>query len=55
MNRQGVFTHTYILEFDSESDRNYYIKDDPAHMAFGHSLTGIVEKVMVMDFLPDVF
>jgi len=52
---QGVFSHTYILEFNNEEDRNYYIKHDPAHMAFGHSLTGLVQKVMVMDFLPGVF
>ncbi|RFU35505.1 hypothetical protein B7463_g794, partial [Scytalidium lignicola] len=52
---QGIFTHSYILEFASKEDRDYYISHDPAHMAFGHSLTGIVQKVMVMDFVPGVY
>lgn len=53
--QQGVFTHTWVLEFASKADRDYYIADDPAHKAFGSSLTGIVQKVMVMDFAPGVF
>lgn len=53
---QRGYSHSFVLEFSSTDDRDYYIKHDPAHMAFGAYLTGIVEdKVMVMDFVPGVF
>ncbi|KIN02848.1 hypothetical protein OIDMADRAFT_119301 [Oidiodendron maius Zn] len=53
---QNGYSHSFILEFSSTDDRDYYIKHDPDHMAFGGYLTGIVENnVMVMDFTPGVF
>jgi len=53
---QHGYSHSFVLEFSSIDDRDYYINHDPAHMAFGGYLTGIVENnVMVMDFVPGVF
>jgi hypothetical protein len=50
---QRGYSHSFLLEFSSVGDRDYYIRHDPAHMAFGAFLTGKVEDVvMVMDFIP---
>lgn len=53
---QRGYSHSFVLEFSSADDRDYYIKHDPAHMAFGGYLTGIVQNnVMVTDFVPGVY
>jgi hypothetical protein len=54
MPTQDRFTHGFIAEFASEADRQYYVSTDPAHMAFGATLTGIVDRVLVLDFTPEV-
>ncbi len=33
----------------------YYLKEDPAHLAFVKSLDGLVEKVGIMDYMPGGF
>ncbi|KAJ7771921.1 stress responsive A/B barrel domain protein [Mycena maculata] len=53
--RSGGITHVFISEFENEQDRQYYLKEDPAHLAFVNSLSGIVSKVQVVDFTPGVF
>ncbi|KAH8703625.1 stress responsive A/B barrel domain-containing protein [Talaromyces proteolyticus] len=53
---QRGYSHCFVFEFSSFEDRDYYIKHDPAHMAFGTYITGKVEDmVMVMDFVPGIF
>lgn len=38
------------MEFESVEDRDYYALKDPAHLSYGASLGGIVDKVQVVDF-----
>lgn len=44
------YSHGFVVEFDNEKDRDYYIQNDPAHMALKKSLAGLVEKAAVVDF-----
>ena len=43
-----------MVEFESEGDRDYYVKEDPAHQAFVKGVSEIVEKIHVVDFTPGV-
>lgn len=43
------FTHCYFLTFDSEADRAIYLPH-PDHKAFGETLDGILEDVLVVDY-----
>lgn len=45
---QGL-THCFLLTFTSEKDRDEYLVH-PAHKAFGQLLTGILDKVTVLDY-----
>jgi hypothetical protein len=36
-------------------DREYYLKEDPAHLAFVKSLEGIIQNVRVVDYTPGEF
>ena len=50
------YSHSFVFEFSSIADRDYYIKNDPAHMTFGAYITGMVQDVvMVTDFIPGEF
>ena len=52
-NPQGFerYFNVFMVEFENASDRDYYVREDPVHRAFGvQVLTGVVEDVMVMDF-----
>ena len=41
----------FVLEFECEEDRDWYVNEDPVHRRFGvECLTGVVEEVMVVDF-----
>jgi hypothetical protein len=44
-----------VSYFENEEDRKYYLEQDPAHMAFVKSLEGVIQKLRVVDFSPDVF
>lgn len=52
---QGGITHAFVVEFESDEDRDYYVNKDPAHAAFVKSLGGIIEKAQVIDFSAGVF
>ncbi|RHZ67972.1 Dabb family protein [Aspergillus thermomutatus] len=52
---QNGITHVFVVEFENEDDREYYVRTDPAHQAFVRSLDGVVEKAQVVDFTPGVF
>ncbi|EGR53114.1 uncharacterized protein TRIREDRAFT_54622 [Trichoderma reesei QM6a] len=47
-------THGFIFELESEEDRQYFIHQDPAHLAL-YSLAGCVEKFNLLAFVPGVF
>ena len=51
---QGGFSHAFVMEFESVEDRDYYVKEDPVHLAFVKSLDGIVQNVRVRDSEPGV-
>ncbi|KAL2004801.1 hypothetical protein VTN00DRAFT_3074 [Thermoascus crustaceus] len=48
-------THAFVSEFESEEDRQYYLKEDPAHLAFVKSLRAVLDQAQVVDFLPGLF
>lgn len=52
---QAGITHAFVVEFESEEDREYYVKKDPAHAAFVQELSKVVVKAQVIDFTPEVF
>ncbi|KAI9839572.1 MAG: hypothetical protein M1819_002198 [Sarea resinae] len=52
---QGGLTHGFVVEFESEEDRAYYVHKDPAHLGFVKSLDGIVVGARVLDFVPGVY
>ncbi|PGG97904.1 hypothetical protein GX51_07078 [Blastomyces parvus] len=52
---QHGFTHAFVSRFETVEDRDYYIKRDPAHLAFVGGLSGVMDKVQVMDFADGVF
>lgn len=54
-NLKGGITHAFIMEFENAKDRDYYVHQDPAHLAFLKSLDGLVEKVQAVDFTDGVF
>ncbi|KAL2215387.1 stress responsive A/B barrel domain protein [Thermoascus aurantiacus ATCC 26904] len=47
-------THAFVIEFESEEDRKYYLEQDPAHLAFVQSIGAVVERIQVVDFTPGV-
>ncbi|KAK4665013.1 uncharacterized protein QC763_509730 [Podospora pseudopauciseta] len=52
---QDRVTHAFVSEFDSDEDREYYLKTDPAYAAFWEGAKGIVEKTEVVGFMPGKF
>ncbi|CAN8105248.1 unnamed protein product [Discula destructiva] len=52
----GGLTHIFMIEFENEEDRKYYLEKDEAHLTFVKSLGGgLVTKVQVVDFTPGEF
>ncbi|KAF3385547.1 hypothetical protein F1880_002482 [Penicillium rolfsii] len=52
---QNGITHAFVVEFSSAEDRDYYVREDPAHRAFVQSLDGVIEKAQVIDFTDGVY
>ncbi|KAJ5098648.1 stress responsive A/B barrel domain protein [Penicillium argentinense] len=52
---QNGITHAFVMEFASAADRDYYCKEDPVHLEFVRSLSGLLEKAQVIDYSPGVF
>jgi len=52
---QGGLTHCFVFHFDNKEDLEYYMNEDPAHLAFKKSLEGVVEKATVVDYEPSKF
>jgi Stress responsive A/B Barrel Domain len=45
----------FVVEFENEDDRLYYLDKDPAHLEFKTSIGGVVAKAQVVDFIPGIF
>lgn len=54
-NMQGGFTHGFVVEFASASDRDYYIFEDPSHQVFIKKHTPSFDDVRVVDYEKGVF
>ncbi|KAK4120822.1 dabb-domain-containing protein [Parathielavia appendiculata] len=52
---QNGMTHGFVVEFLSAEDRDYYVKEDPAHQAFVKSTGDVLEKPIVLDFEDGVY
>ncbi|KAH6621237.1 hypothetical protein B0J18DRAFT_466843 [Chaetomium sp. MPI-SDFR-AT-0129] len=52
---QNGMTHGFVVEFASPEDRDYYVTTDPAHQAFVKTLSGVVEKPTVLDFVDGLY
>ena len=53
MSREGKnlgFTHVFNVTFANMRDRDYYVREDEAHLRFSRSLKGTGVEVMVVDF-----
>ncbi len=49
------WTHGFVAEFASESDRDYYIKEDAVHHVFSANVRKTIVKGQVLDFVPNQF
>lgn len=49
---QEGYSHSFVMEFESEEDCAYYSDEDPVHLDFINSTSGIVSKTLVVDFAP---
>lgn len=47
---KGGITHAFVVEFENESDREYYVHTDPAHQEFVKGVLRVADKVQVIDF-----
>ncbi|OAA66045.1 stress responsive A/B barrel domain protein [Cordyceps fumosorosea ARSEF 2679] len=52
---QHGISHAFVVEFASPEDREYYVKEDPAHLAFVQKLFPSLAKPYVVDFTPGEF
>lgn len=48
-------THGFVVVFENEEDRQYYVDKDPAHLEYVQSLAGVATDVRVLDYTPGVF
>ena len=52
---KAPYTYGFVLEFESNDDKKYYLEKDPAHAEFVNSMRGVVSGIGVFDFEPGVF
>ncbi|CAI6339546.1 unnamed protein product [Periconia digitata] len=48
-------THGFVVEFENEEDRDYYLNKDPEHLAFVEFAGDFIGGVKVLDFEPGKF
>ncbi|KAH0598850.1 hypothetical protein MHUMG1_02962 [Metarhizium humberi] len=48
-------THAFVVEFESEQDRDYYVNKDPAQASFVLEVLQKLDKATILDFSPGVF
>ncbi|PHH64470.1 hypothetical protein CDD81_4545 [Ophiocordyceps australis] len=49
---QDGFTHAFVVEFESQQDRDYYVRHDPAHKAFVSEAMPRLARAHIVDFVP---
>lgn len=49
---QRGMTHAFLMEFENEEDRKYYLERDPEHKSLVHCIRDAVEAVQLIDFIP---
>ncbi|PNY27358.1 Uncharacterized protein TCAP_02718 [Tolypocladium capitatum] len=52
--REDGLTHAFVVEFQSQEDRDYYVRQDPAHNAFVENVLQKLVQARIMDFSPGV-
>ncbi|KAK5987539.1 hypothetical protein PT974_11671 [Cladobotryum mycophilum] len=52
---QGGATHVVVIEFESQEARDYYMKDDPDHLALAAVGDKVLAHLQVLTFVPGVF
>ncbi|KAL8403818.1 hypothetical protein RB594_008897 [Gaeumannomyces avenae] len=52
---QGGYSHSFIMEFETEEEYAYYNEKDPAHLELIENMSSVVSKALVVDFNPGVF
>ncbi|KAH6695109.1 stress responsive A/B barrel domain-containing protein [Plectosphaerella plurivora] len=52
---QSGITHAFVVEFASEEDRDFYVKEDLVHRTFAQGLGSVLAKIIVTDFVAGVF
>ncbi|KAL8403816.1 hypothetical protein RB594_008897 [Gaeumannomyces avenae] len=51
----GGYSHSFIMEFETEEEYAYYNEKDPAHLELIENMSSVVSKALVVDFNPGVF
>ena len=52
---KGNSTHGFVVEFENEEDRDYYVYKDPAHQEFVKFVGEVANGVKVFDYEPGKF
>ncbi|KAF2965015.1 hypothetical protein GQX73_g8554 [Xylaria multiplex] len=47
---QDGLQYAFVVEFENEDDRNYYVHEDKAHKAFVANLMPLLVKAVVVDY-----
>ncbi|ODQ50635.1 hypothetical protein SAICODRAFT_67460 [Saitoella complicata NRRL Y-17804] len=55
VHHSGGLTHGWVVKFENQEDRDWYVERDPAHTEFKGMLEGVVEGVRVFDYEGGVF
>lgn len=48
-------THGFVVEFASEADRDYYLFQDPSHLAFVKKNSPRFDDIRVVDYAKGVY
>jgi hypothetical protein len=48
-------THAFVVEFENEQDRDYYVNEDPAQASFVLEVLQRLDKATILDFSPGRF
>lgn len=48
-------THAFVMEFENDGDRDYYVSKDPEPETFVQILTTITDQLLVVDFTHGIY
>ncbi|RAL58764.1 hypothetical protein DID88_009179 [Monilinia fructigena] len=51
----GGFSHGFVSHFANSADRDYYVKEDPAHLQFVEKAGRILQNIRVVGYDMGVF